>query len=52
MLLATGVVLAVIASTAPLPRTFSAQPLVDGVRALLNADLYPGGGVLSCALRR
>jgi hypothetical protein len=51
LLVASGVTLAVLA-TMPVPRAISAQPFADAVRALAAFDLCPGGGVLSCALRR
>jgi hypothetical protein len=51
LLLAFGVSLAVLA-TLPAPRPISAAPLVDAVRTLVAFDLCPGGGVLSCALKR
>jgi hypothetical protein len=51
ILLATSVTLAVLA-TMPAPRPMAAQPFVDTVRALVAFDLCPGGGILSCALKR
>lgn len=51
ILLASSVTLAVLA-TFPTPRPVSAAPLVDAVHALVAFDLCPGGGFLSCALKR
>jgi hypothetical protein len=51
LLLASSITLAVLA-TMPAPRPVSATPLIEAVRALVALDLCPGGGVLSCALKR
>jgi hypothetical protein len=53
ILLATAIALAVMAAMSrPLSRPVSLQPIFDGPRELLDLDLCPGGGVLSCALER
>jgi hypothetical protein len=51
LLLASSVTLAVLAMM-PAPRAVPAQSAIDAVRALVAFDLCPGGGVLSCALKR
>jgi hypothetical protein len=51
LLLASSVTLAVLA-TMPAPRPVPARPFVDAVRAFIAFDTCPGGGVLSCALKR
>jgi hypothetical protein len=51
LLLASSVTLVVLA-TMPAPRPVPAWPFADTIRALVAFDLCPGGGVLSCALKR